>query len=73
MERAWDVMPASHPRALPTRLLVSLNRFCLPSRQSPVLSDPEFLSFCRSTMVCCLSLCDFVHWFVFPLGAVEVE
>ena len=62
------LMPASDSRALSTRLLVSLNQFCLPSRQSPVLSDPEFLSFCRSTMVCCLSLCEFCSVVCFSSG-----
>lgn len=51
--------------------LASTGSACL--LDSPLSSLTLNFSLCRSTVVCCLSLCDFVHWFVFPLGAVEVK
>ena len=71
--RSWvsGLMPTANPRALPSLLPVSLSQFCLPSRQFPVLSDPGFLSFCKSAVVYCLSLYYFVYWFVFSRGLLR--
>ena len=76
MERAWDVLGSCPPLTPGHCRLV----FSLASTSSACLLDSPLssltLNFCHfaEALWCVASLCViFVQWFVFPLGAVEVE